>query len=62
MVKIKVSRTWALVDDGDFEWLCKWKWQLHTGGYAYRKHHLGIYENILDAVKARKKAELVYHG
>ena len=30
-------RTWAIVDDADFEWLNQWRWCLGTKGYAIRR-------------------------
>lgn len=36
MKKIKLTKgKYALVDDGDFNWLNQWKWWLNTTGYAY---------------------------
>lgn len=26
----------VVVDDQDYEWLCRWKWKRHTAGYASR--------------------------
>ncbi len=30
------SDKFTIVDDGDYEWLMQWKWQLTRGGYVYR--------------------------
>jgi len=41
----------ALVDDKDFEWLSRWKWQCNAGGYAYRgekQKHVFMHREILN--------------
>lgn len=34
----KFSHLYALVDDGDFEFLNQWKWRLNHSGYAVRRN------------------------
>lgn len=35
-IKLSNNKGYALVDNGDFDYLQQWKWQLHTDGYGYR--------------------------
>ncbi len=32
----------AIVDDGDYEFLIQWKWKYSNHGYAVRNHHIGM--------------------
>ncbi len=36
----------ALIDDGDFEWLSRWKWRYHNKGYATRSSYINRYKTI----------------
>lgn len=52
----------AQVDDADFEWLSKWKWQAHKGKkdttfYAMRGSGIRMHRQIMDA----KRGELIDH-
>ncbi|GIP08162.1 hypothetical protein J1TS5_03320 [Paenibacillus macerans] len=54
------KHSYAQVDDEDFEWLSRWKWQLHRDGYAYRtttmkgkKKHIKMHRLIMDEPKRK---------
>lgn len=47
----------AIVDDDDYEWLSKYAWHPHQGGYAYRSHANGRNQTVL-----MHRAILQQHG
>ena len=43
-MKIPLSQgKFAIVDDGDYDWLNQWKWCISSGGYAIRVQHIGYF-------------------
>ena len=41
MRKIKLTKgKFAIVDDSDFRWLNRWRWQVNTKGYAIHIHYI----------------------